>query len=141
MPNSQQHRDKANHNRAFLNTIDVQQYPDWAAVVAFYTAVHLVERLRTRMSLQYGQHSTDHQDRLGFVQGHHRPIHTPYFHLYNAGFIARYETVHSFNTKFSAADVQTVLIDQHLVAIEQHVASAFAPPPAPGSPGVAASGS
>ena len=49
MPNSRQHRDKATHNRSFLSTIDVSRFPDWAVVAAFYAAVHLVERLRTRM--------------------------------------------------------------------------------------------
>jgi hypothetical protein len=59
MPNSPHHRDKANHNRAFLNSIAVSQYPDWVTVAAFYTAVHLVERLRTRLPNASDQHSID----------------------------------------------------------------------------------
>lgn len=47
MPNSKQDRDKANHNRAFLATIDIHVFPDWCAIAAFYVAVHAVERLRT----------------------------------------------------------------------------------------------
>lgn len=130
MPNSQQHRDKASHNRSFLDTIAVDQYPDWAAVVAFYTAVHLVERL-TRLPNAADQHSTDHQDRLQFVQRHHRPIHTAFHELWNAALIARYQTVNSFNTQFSAADVRDVLIDNYLVAIEQYVTNQFTPPAPP----------
>lgn len=133
MPNSQQHRDKAQHNRAFLNTIAVSTYPDWATVAAFYTAVHFVERLRTKMPNPAQQHSTDHHDRLQFVQVHHRAIHTEYHELFNAGLIARYQTIHSFRTQFSNADVQDILIDQYLVAIEQHVTACFAPP-TPASP-------
>ncbi len=136
MPNSTQHRDKANHNRTFLSTIDVNAYPDWAATVAFYTAVHLVERLRTLLPNPMQQHSTDHQDRLTFVQKHHRGIHAPYRDLFNAALLSRYETIHSFDTQFSAHDVQNILIGRHLTRIENYVASRFAPPPAtpPASP-------
>ena len=133
MPNSHQHRDKAQHNRAFLNTISVNTYPDWATVAAFYTAVHLVERLRTKLPNAAEQHSTDHHDRLQFVQTHHRAIHTEYHELFNAALIARYQTIHSFRTQFTNTDVQDILIDQYLLAIEQHVTGYFAPhtPPAP----------
>lgn len=141
MPNSQQHKDKALHNRAFLNSIDVNKYPDWAAVAAFYTAVHLVERLRTRLPNPSQQHSTDHIDRLQFVQSSHRPIHTDYHQLFNAALIARYQTVYSFNTQFKPADVQSVLINQYLVNIEKYVTSVFSPPapPSPGTVGIAGS--
>ena len=44
MPNSKQHQAKANRNRDFLASIDVGTFPDWAAVTAFYVAVHRVER-------------------------------------------------------------------------------------------------
>lgn len=69
MPNSSQHRERAEHNQAFLDTVSVERFPDWATVVAFYTAVHLVERLRTTLKSAepHQQHSKDHQDRLAFV--------------------------------------------------------------------------
>ncbi len=129
MPNSKQHKDKAAHNRTFLATIAVQDYPDWAVVVAFYTAVHLVERLRTRMPNAADQHSTTHQDRLDFVQKHHRSIHTEFHELFNASLIARYQTAASFRTQFTPSDVQAILIDQYLFSIEQHVTTVFSPPP------------
>jgi hypothetical protein len=136
MPNSQQHQTKANHNRAFLNSLNIAQFPDWGAVGAFYTAVHLVERLRTLLPNPANQHSVDHQDRLQFVQRYHRPVHAAYRDLYNASLIARYQTVNSFTTQFSAADVQNILIDQCLVAIEHHVVNQFAPPsPSPPTTG------
>lgn len=135
MPNSRQHQEKAEHNRSFLDSIDIEQYPDWAAVAAFYTAVHLVERLRTRLSSgPGGQHSTDHQDRLAFVQRHHRRIHQPYHELFNASTLARYETLHSFNTQITADDVRDTLVNQDLVAIETYVAGVFAPPPPSAGP-------
>lgn len=46
MPNQDQHRKKAESNRKFLASISLDDHPDWVVVAAFYTAVHLVERLR-----------------------------------------------------------------------------------------------
>jgi len=46
MPAESQHQNKATHNRQFLDSINTDDYPDWVVVAAFYTAVHLVERLR-----------------------------------------------------------------------------------------------
>lgn len=128
MPNSQQHRDKAAHNREFLDLIATPRFPDWKVVVAFYVAVHLVERLRTRQPNAADQHSVDHHDRLRFVQVHHRQIHTAFHELFNAGLIARYQTMNSFNVQFPAAAVQEVLVDRYLVEIEQYVANWFRPP-------------
>src|SRR5437870_4722551 len=133
MPNSKQHQAKAQHNRTFLNSIALDQYADWAAVVAFYTAVHLVERLRTRLPNPTEQHSVDHGDRLRFVQRYHRSMHTEFHELYNAALVGRYETIGSFRTQFSEADVKSILIDTYLVEIEKYVASHFPPPRMPAS--------
>lgn len=130
MPNSKQHREHADRNRAFLATIDVAKFPDWASVVAFYTAVHLVERLRATSD----DHSINHEDRLHFLHGkpYRSAIFGAYRVLFNASLIARYETASSFATQFTSTEVQTVLIDKHLVAIEQFVTASFAPnPPTP----------
>lgn len=41
MPKPKPHQAKDDHNRAFLDSISTQdQFSDWAAVVAFYVAVH-----------------------------------------------------------------------------------------------------
>jgi hypothetical protein len=45
MPSASEHRAKYDHNRRFLNTGLAATEPEWAAVVAFYAAVHLIERL------------------------------------------------------------------------------------------------
>lgn len=128
MPNSKQHREKASRNRAFLATIDINLYPEWAVTVAFYTVVHLVERLRTLLPDAARQHSQDHQDRMQFVQGHHRTIHFRYYDLFNAALLARYNTINAFMRDFSVDDVRTILIGQHVVEIENYVATAFTPP-------------
>ena len=126
MPNSKQHREQASHNTAFLAAIDVQRFPDWAAVVAFYAAVHLVERLRAKV----GEHSINHIDRLAFLRrpAYRNTLFKAFHVLYNASLIARYETAGSFSSQFAPADVKNVLIDQHLASIDQHVAAEFAPP-------------
>ena len=46
MPSADQHRHKAERNRKFLDSISREEFPEWVVVGAFYTAVHLVERLR-----------------------------------------------------------------------------------------------
>ena len=129
MPNSKQHREKADHNKAFLSSIATANYADWAVVVAFYTAVHLVERLRTKLPTTICQHSTDHQDRLQFVQKHHRAIHKPYHQIFNASLIARYQTLGSFNAQFSTLAVEKTLIGRYLTAIEEYVRFEFPTPP------------
>jgi hypothetical protein len=125
MPNSRQHKEKAARNREFLDTISVDDYPDWAVVVAFYAAVHLAERLRTLERNASQQHSTDHNDRLQFVQRKHRGIHAAFHILFNAALLARYETVNSFNTQFTPSDVRDTLVGQHLVSIERYVSGKF----------------
>lgn len=127
MPNSKQHREKAERNHQFLTTVD-GKYHDWSAVVAFYTAVHLVERLRTIMPNATDQHSTDHQSRLDFLHGRHAAIHHAFRELYNASLLARYETHNSFDKQFPAGTVQKILVNKNLVAISTYVADAFRPP-------------
>jgi hypothetical protein len=48
MPSADQHRNKANSNRKFLDGISLEDFPDWVVVAAFYTAVHLIEELLAR---------------------------------------------------------------------------------------------
>lgn len=43
MPTPDQHRQQAEHNKAFIRDLDTTPYLDWAVTVAFYTALHLVE--------------------------------------------------------------------------------------------------
>lgn len=104
-------------NRTFLNSFSSEEYSCWAAVVAFYTAVHLVERLRALD----GGHSTNHNDRRDYIIANHREIHDAYRQLDDAGWLARYGSNADFFKKVSNADVKGVLIDGYLVAIEDYV--------------------
>ncbi len=134
MPKPKQHQEKAEHNRAFLNSICATGPADWIATVAFYTAVHLVEKLRA----YNGQHSRDHEERNAAVRRDYRAIHTEYHELFNHSLIARYATVGKFY--LSVADAKKLLVDTYLTQIEKYVAAesakltAPAPAPAPPAP-------
>ena len=117
MPNPKQHQAKADFNRDFLGTIDVSLYAAWAATVAFYVAVHLVEKLRAYEN----EHSTDHGDRSQFVRSKCRSINRAYIHLYDTSLEARYKSVGAFTV--TPSDVRDRLIDTYLVEIETYVAA------------------
>jgi hypothetical protein len=116
MPKPKQHQEKADHCRKFLATIG-DDYSDWRSIVAFYTALHLIEKLRG----YEGEHSTSHDDRDAYVRRSHRKIYNSYHQLFNASLDARYKTLGAFS--ISAEDVQKVLIDTYLTEIETHVAN------------------
>jgi hypothetical protein len=117
MPKPKQHQEKADHNRAFLNTLTDDTYHDWKAIVAFYVAVHLVEKLRA----YEGDHSESHEDRDRAVRKDHSRIYNAYHHLFNASLVARYKSRSAF--KISPADVQSKLLDTYLAEIERYVAA------------------
>lgn len=134
MPNSAEHREKYLANRLFLDTANngaplSTLDASWAATVAFYAALHLVDRLAARSNL----HPSSHADRLRFVAQHHRAIFAPYNDLKVASEVARYGTRNQFTRAYPDTVVQHVLIDQHLVAIENYVENVFTPPPPPGA--------
>ena len=86
MPTAAEHQQRAEHHLAFLETIDTEEFCDWAGVVAFYVAVHLVERLRALV----GQHSGDHGDRLDYIRDNHPAILAYFDALFDISLIARY---------------------------------------------------
>ncbi len=126
MPSSAEHKDKADRNRSFLATLKGTGTPEWVAVAAFYTALHLVERLAACDSI----HNDKHQDRLHYLKKHrkHRTIHAHFSALFDASLIARYGTVNQFNKAFPGDTVEQVLVNQCLAAIETHVTTDFQPP-------------
>ncbi len=118
MPKADQHRIKAERNRQFLGTISVEDHPDWVVVVAFYTAVHIAERLRSAAG--HGD-STSHEDRLTYIQIEHPDIHTHYHILQNASMLARYQSNAAFFNQFQPEDIPEKIIAQRLVPIEEYV--------------------
>jgi hypothetical protein len=118
MPSADQHRRKAEHNRKFLDSIALDDYPDWVVVVAFYTAVHLVEWLRAASG---DGDSTDHEDRLLYVQLRHPEIHTAYHILQNASMLARYQSNAAFFAQFQRETIAERILGEYLPAIQKHV--------------------
>jgi hypothetical protein len=86
MATPQQHQAQADHNLEFFHTIDSSSYPDWATTVAFYRAVHLVEKLlRTR-----GQSSGSHTKRNNLLKTEYLSVWRHYKALYSFSRLARY---------------------------------------------------
>ncbi len=125
MATQSQHRVKARGNRAFLDEIDASARADWAVVVAFYTAVHLIEDVRAGGS----RHSLNHRERLDFVRVHHRAIFVQFQHLYTRSLLARYDSNAAFYRRFANADIRSVVIDGWLAAIKGYVAGLTSPAP------------
>lgn len=124
MPSADQHRGKAERNRQFLASISLHDFPEWVAVAAFYTAVHLVERFRAHVG---DGDSTSHEDRLAYVQ-HRLPdtVHSAYHVLQNVSMLARYQSMADFYAQFQAADVEREIVNNRLAHVEQYVQSAVA---------------
>jgi hypothetical protein len=125
MPSADQHRKKAESNRKFLDSISLEEFPDWVVVAAFYTAVHWIELLRARDG---DGHSTAHEDRLAYVQHNHPDIHTSYHILQNASMLARYQSRAEFFAQFQPEDVTEKIVGRYLREIENYVGEA---PPTP----------
>lgn len=139
MPNSAEHRAKYEANRQLLDTGNngaplstLDNF--WAATVAFYAALHLVDRLAARVSY----HPANHNHRMNFITRHHRALVRNFTVLRAASEIARYGTINQFTQAYSGTTVQDILINQRLVAIETYVDNIFNPP-APPSTGAAGS--
>ncbi len=135
MPSSAEHRDKYAANRRLLDTGNTGTPLStldgcWAAIVAFYAALHLVDRLAARLNYHPGNHA----DRLAFVSSQHRPIFAAFNALKTALEIARYGTLNQFSRAYPGTTVQDILIDQRLVAIETYVNNVFNPPAPPAAP-------
>lgn len=60
MPSSEEHQNKAVHNKEFLEEVPFpERYADWTTVVCFYVAVHLADALLATDNW----HPTDHKTR------------------------------------------------------------------------------
>jgi hypothetical protein len=120
MPTATEHGTKAEHNLAFLDRIVLDDFSDWMAIAAFYTAVHLVEQLRALV----GEHRDGHTDRNRTVRQNYPEIHRHYRELFNCSILARYGRAQDF--WLTAADVRELLVANHLNPIRQFVAQRLA---------------
>jgi hypothetical protein len=86
MATESEHLKQAQHNRKFLNEIDHEKFPDWAATVAFYTAVHLVRSLLKRS----GENCNSHSSRNKKLRHKYPNVWKLYQPLYSYSRLARY---------------------------------------------------
>ena len=78
MATEHEHRRQAEHNLKFLGAIDVELFPDWAATIVFYTAVHLAEMLFKKQGGSSGSHRKRNQSlrrRYPHVWRHYQPLY------------------------------------------------------------------
>jgi hypothetical protein len=123
MPSYSEHKDKADHNREFLTSLSIDNHPDWVAVVAFYTALHLIERLSSCESLHHGSHPP----RGKYLARHckHSVIRHHYQALYDAAHVARYGTQNQFKRSFHSSSIKSELIDINLNAVDKYIDNHF----------------
>lgn len=92
MPSEQSHLSLANHNQDLLDTLvlDIKRFPDWAATVAFYKALHVVEAALACENP--ARHGMDHsaRERLLKTDRRYQAIYRHYRPLYAASMVARY---------------------------------------------------
>jgi len=132
MPAESDHAQKHRENRALLAGPPplAAVSPAWAATVAFYAAVHLVERLAARDGVHHTRHSGQ-ASRAGYLARHptHHVLAAHLATLLSASIVARYEGPGAYAAAFPGDTTQRLLIDTHLAAIEAHVAAAIGPVP------------
>lgn len=131
MPSAAQHQDKYDNNRQYLDGGLVTTNPIWSVVVAFYCAVHLVEKLAALESPP--RHHRKHNDRDIWLSRRHRSIYDDYSALKDASECSRYGTLHQFARMYPASVIQH-LITTNLKAIEDYVIAQHPPSPPPAPP-------
>jgi hypothetical protein len=116
-----------NHQSAYAHSVD--PHPDWAAVMLFYCAVHLVERL---FAIE-GRHFCDHSTREFELKSRYMSLWHPYRVLKSESLKTRYLDGGAFT--MPPKRVREMLHDQFLQQIigdvEGRVAArSMIPPPA-----------
>lgn len=105
MPTAAQHRRQAEHNKAFIQSLDLDTSPflDWAVTAAFYAALHFIEWYFKARGLTGRR---DHQLRDAYIArtGELRSIYADYTELKFQSEASRYECVR-FTSNFVKNDV------------------------------------
>lgn len=124
MASEADHISLANRNHEFLvGLLQEGKFPDWAATVAFYKAVHVVEAV---FAADLKRDSTSHTDREDTLKiNKYKKIFKDYTHLLTASRIARYLESRNdgkFNQFSDFMDAQAVnrLVAQRLYGVEQN---------------------
>lgn len=105
MPSKNDHKAKAEHDKEFVDSLDLSTTPylDWAITGLFYAALHYVEAYFATMK----RHSPDHRTRDSAIQRDSRikTIYDDYNELKNYSINARYYMV-----RFAEPEVRKNLV-------------------------------
>jgi hypothetical protein len=117
-----EHLQKARHNLAFFNTMNVADdtFADWAIVVLFYRALHLVSAVAHSEGRDHGSSHAERQLSVDAVFA--PPTAQSYRRLRSRSRIVRYESVRS-----TASDFERLLrsdFEPLLQEVRQHIPSA-----------------
>jgi hypothetical protein len=117
MPSEADHLSAAAQNRALATLLSEQADPSWGAVLAFYSALHLVSAYLAK----HGYFPRDHGTRAGYIARSRelRPIYENYRRLEERSRWVRYDL-----RRLQARDVEQ-LISLDLAAIEALVKPLF----------------
>ena len=123
MATESDHISLANHNHGLLlHLLAHGGYPDWAATVGFYKAVHVVEAV---FATDLHRDSTSHTNREETLKiAKYKGIAKDYSHLLTASRVARYLSAHGQGefhtfTDFMDNDGVKSLIQTRLYGVEQ----------------------
>jgi len=86
MPSEDEHRLQAEHNQAFMDSLDRKRFPDWLATAAFYKGVHLVQILFVKK----GHPTGSHQKRNTTLKTTYPELWKAYRPLYTFSRLTRY---------------------------------------------------
>lgn len=116
MPERTEHLSKYTHNKEFLKCPAFEEInnTDWAIVVVFYSALHLIEAFFAGNDL----HFREHKNRARWVSSDNRLKNTDipkYYHLlYNQSIRARYDCVQMKGSDLQAAIDALTIIERTL---------------------------
>ena len=86
MGNRNQHKNKADSIGRFVDALDENHFPEWAAIGLFYKALHLVEMMLAAKV----RHTTSHHERNQVLKMEFPEILRPYKPVYNYSLLCRY---------------------------------------------------
>jgi hypothetical protein len=144
MSNESEHIAIANRNQAVLDVLlrDLNTCAEWAAVVAFYKAVHILEAVFARETPSVHMHS--HHERLERLKTTRRylPFYPSFRPLWAASVVARYledrapvvpgkhpiaRPYSRFEDYLPASRLRTDLLDRYLQPLENMAVSMLSP--------------
>jgi len=123
MPSSHEHLQVVDNDQKTLDHLldDVDAHYRWAAIVAFYKAVHIAEAM---FFLKDKSHSYSHDNRLDKLKlNPFHPTYKFYKKLYNLSLVARYletERTEGEECYLTGGDVKDVVIKKWLRNFEQN---------------------